>query len=46
MGNYISPIIQSPMSDGFRRNLIIAARFGEGPESGAERAIAKLPVRS
>jgi hypothetical protein len=27
VGNYISPII----SDGFRRNLAIAARSGEGP---------------
>ena len=31
VGNHISPIIQSPMGDGFRRYLVVAVRSGEGP---------------
>ena len=33
-------------NDCLRRNLVIAAQFGEGLESGVKRAIAKFPLRS
>jgi hypothetical protein len=41
-----NPSDHGPANGRSRRNLVIAARFGEGPESGAERTIAKFPLRS